>query len=291
MHIWLIKDGEKHGPHPDYHIRQGIENGQYNADTPAWHEGLDHWTTLGEIDLFKSTLEDITTLQPPPREHSSDSPPSASARPATTAAAPSTTPEKLHLARRFWARMVDLQIHITVCWMFLYFTNRDIGAILVSPWLALLLMSSWIPIEAALVHFHGTTPGKWLLGIRVRNDDGTPLSGRQSLWRSIRILIAGLGLGLPFVMPLCMIISFWVTHRLRRSLWDHMGGHFLDIKPIRLFRYLAIVAVLFVASQLQVAVLAPHLEPLFKDQFPKFWEQMQQNPPRHFPERQETPGR
>jgi len=290
MHIWLIKDGEKHGPHPDYHIRQGIENGQYDADTPAWHEGLDGWTTLGEIDLFKSTLDEPAAPKSPPREKSPHIPPSEPARAAGTAAT-TPSPEKLHLARRFWARMVDLQIHITICWLFLYVSNRDIGAVLVSPWLAVILLSSWIPIEAALIHFHGTTPGKWLLGIRVRNDDGTPLSGRQASWRAVRVLIAGLGLGLPVVMPLCLMISFWVTHRIRRSLWDHMGRHAVDFKPIRVSRYLVVVAVIFITSQLQVAVLAPHLEPLFQKQFPQFWEQFEKNPPRHFPERHQTPSR
>lgn len=289
MHIWLIKDGEKHGPHPDFHIRQGIENGQYDADTAAWHEGMDEWTTLGEIDLFKSALGESEPPESPPKEKPPFTWPTHSARTADPAAA--LTPAKLHLARRFWARMVDVQIYITACWLFLYFTNRDIGAILMNPWLTLMFLASWIPIEAALIYFHGTTPGKWLLGVRIRNDDGTALSGRQSAMRAFRVFVVGLGLGLPYLLPICLILSFWITQRMRRSIWDNMGAHRIDCKPLRISRYLAVVGIFFVISQLQVAVLAPHLARLYKEQMPELWEQFEKNPPRHFPERHHPPSR
>lgn len=289
MHIWLIKDGEKHGPHPDYHIRQGIENGQYEADTPAWHEGLESWTTLGEIELFKSALDEPEPPQIAPREKSPYATPSESPRKADSAAA--LAPEKLHLVRRFWARWLDLQLYITAWWLFLYLTNRDVGAIFNNPWILLVQLLPWLPIEAALIHFHGTTPGKWLLGIRVSNDDDTPLSGRQSTWRTLRVLIAGVGLGWGIISPLCQAVSYWLTRRIGRTLWDHMGGHKVEFATIRGTRYIAVVGIIYLSLQLQFAILAPHMVPMYKEAFPSLKEHFEQNPPPHFPERHQSPGR
>jgi len=277
MQIWLIRDGERYGPHPDYTIRVGIENGQYTVDTPAWHEGLDAWTTLGEMPVFKSSFgapaagDDRETRDEPP--------------PLPASFPPQATVGSLHLGRRFWARMVDLNIHIAIALLFLYVANFDIGAILTTPWLILFILISWIPFDAALIRYHGTTPGKWLLGIRVSNDDGTPLSGKQSGWRASRVVVAGLGLGLPYVMPLCMFISYWITRRIGRPIWDHIGGHVMHFRPIRFTRYFAVAGVLFIASQLQVAVIAPYIMPIYQEQFPSMREHFEKNPPGHFPPR------
>ncbi|MFU8893727.1 MAG: RDD family protein [Luteolibacter sp.] len=279
MQVWIIRNGEKNGPLPDFTVRQGIENGQYTADTPAWHEGLDAWTTLGKIAVFESAFD-----APAPEEsrHLEHTPPPIRQ---------STPTAGLHLVRRFWARMVDINIHITFSLLFLYVANFDIGTILASRWLVILLLVSWAPIEAILIHFHGTTPGKWLLGIRVCNEDESPLSRKQSAWRAFRVVIAGLGLGLPYVMPLCLIISYWITRRIGRTIWDHLGGHRVIFRPIRLTRYFAVAGVLLIVSHLQVAVIAPYIMPVYQEAFPSMREHFEKNPPRHFPPRHAVPQR
>ncbi len=283
MHIWLIKNGEKHGPHPDFHIRQGIENGQYDADTPAWHEGLSEWTTLGEMALFKSALG-----TPAPEESRRADEPDETNQTEIPTPPPAPT-ENLHLARRFWARWLDLQLYIAAWWLFLYFTNRDVGAIFANPWMLLVQLLPWLPIEAMLIHHHGTTPGKWLLGIRVRNDDGSPLSGRQSIVRTLRVLVAGIGLNWGVISPLCQAVSFWLARRLGRSLWDHMGGHRVEFTPIRGTRYLAVIGIIYLSFQLQFAVLAPYVIPIYQEQFPTLREHFEKNPPRHLPPRHQPP--
>ncbi len=273
MYIWLIKDSEKHGPHPDFHIRQGIESGIYLADTPAWHEGLLEWTTLGEMEVFKSAFEALQTGtkgHPPDRHH-------------PIPAEPPTG--NLHLVRRFWARMVDINIHSTFVLLFLYVANFDIGAILASHWFVILLLLSWAPIDAILIHFHGTTPGKWLLGIRVCNVDESPLSRNQSTWRAFRVVIAGLGLGLQYVLPLCLVISYWITRKIGRPIWDHLGGHVVNFRPIRLTRYFVVAGVLLVISHLQVAVIAPYVMQASQETFPALREHFEKYQPRHFPPR------
>lgn len=279
MQVWIIRNGEKNGPLPDFTIRQGIENGQYTADTPAWHEGLDAWTTLGKIALFESAFD---ASAPEESRRVDDAPPPPP---------PSVEGGRLHLVRRFWARVVDIQLHVTFALLFFYVANFDVGAILATPWLMILLLASWVPIEAMLIHFHGITPGKWLLGIRVANADGTALSKKQSFWRSFRVLIAGLGLGLPYILPLCMIISYWITRKIGRPIWDHLGDHAVDIRPIRLIRYFAVAGALYLIAHLQVAVVAPYVMPVYQEQFPSMREHFEKNPPPHFPPRHPLPQR
>jgi len=288
MQIWLIRDGEKHGPQTDYQIREGIESGLYDASTPAWHEGMPNWTTLGEMAVFKSEFH---SPGPPPTVISDPSDPfdpSTAPAPAESALPPS--PANLFLVRRFWARWMDLQLYITVWWMFLYFTNRDIGAIFSNFWLMLLQLLPWLPIEALLIHRHGTTPGKWLLGIRVRNDDGSALSMHQSARRSLRVLLAGIGLGWGIISPICQGISYWITRRIGRSLWDRIGGHQVDFAQIRGVRYIAVIGVIYFSLQLQFAILAPYVIPLYQEQFPTLKEHFEKNPPNHFPPRHKPSG-
>lgn len=278
MQIWLIRNGEKYGPHADYHIRQGIENGQYTAETPAWHEGLPAWTTLGEMVVFQSAFS-------PPEPAAAESKIHGRNHPAA-----SRDPERnLHLVRRFWARWMDLQLYIAAWWLVLYITNRDVGAIFSNPWIILLQLVPWIPIEAFLITRYGTTPGKWLLGITVRNDDGSPLSIRQSISRAVRVLLAGLGLGWGILSPVCQGISYWLTRRLGRTLWDRIGNHHIDCKPVRHLRYVAVIGLIYIALQLQFAVLAPYIIPIYEKQFPALKEQFEKSAPSYFPPRHQVP--
>ena len=297
MQIWIIRDGEKLGPFSDFDVRRDIEDGRYPSDTPAWHEGLASWTTLGEMAVFRSEFGNPVHYRPPRhKEQPADPPPPRPASPfpdsphPEAAQAPGET-GNLHLIRRFWARWMDLQLYIAAWWLFLYLSNRDVGSIFQSPWFLLLQLLPWLPIEAALIHRHGTTPGKWLLGIRVRNDDGSALTGRQSTTRTLRVLVAGVGLGWGIISPICQGASYWITRRIGRPLWDHLGGHRVDFTPIRGTRYIAVIGVIYLSLQLQFAVLAPHMVPMYIEQFPALKEYFEKNPPSHFPERHERPSR
>ena len=298
MQIWLIRDGEKLGPFSDFDVRRDIEEGLYQTDTPAWHEGLESWTTLGEMAVFRSEFEKPENPDPahaPQRAERPDVPPPIpkSPGPGSQPESPEQPPaitENLYLVRRFWARWMDLQLYIAAWWLFLYFTNADVGALFRSPWFLLLQLLPWLPIEAALIRHHGTTPGKWLLGIRVQNDDGSNLNGRQATTRTMRVLIAGIGLGWGIISPICQGVSYWITRRIGRSLWDHLGGHRVDFTPIRATRYLAVVGIIYIALQLQFAVLAPHMIPMYQEQFPALKEYFEKNPPRHFPQRHQDRG-
>lgn len=108
-----------------------------------------------------------------------------------------------HPWRRFWARYLDLML-MALAWQVLQFQVlhwymptlwfRDQLQTVVSvglSWVLLLL------VEPILLCTWGYTPGKWLLGLRVRQLDGRKLSWDQAVERLFLVLWRGQGLCIP----------------------------------------------------------------------------------------------
>ena len=53
----------------------------------------------------------------------------------------------------------------------------------------------------------GTTPGKWIMGVRIRRPDGSNISLFTAVRRFFWVYIAGLGLGIPLVSLICMLVA------------------------------------------------------------------------------------
>ena len=277
MDIWIIRDGEKCGPIHDFEVRKKIEAGELSADTPAWHEGLNAWRPLGEIDLFAREFD-------LPGHHSEDVQTAFEDVSEPEPGAPPPLPGQTHLVRRFWARWFDLYLFAGIWWFGMWAAGRDIGATLNNPWIILFQYIPWFVLETILLHRLGTTPGKWLLGIRVLNDDGSLLNLRQATLRSSRVLFLGIGFGWGILALICQIMAYFTTRRLGRPLWDHAGGHRLKTTPLNPLRIVAYVIGLFAALQLQMIVVAPHVMDNMKKTFPAFSEHFEKNPPWHLPE-------
>ena len=52
--------------------------------------------------------------------------------------------------------------------------------------------------EPLLLHLWGTTPGKWVFGLSVRDEDGQKLTLRTALARTLGVFVHGMGGGIPF---------------------------------------------------------------------------------------------
>lgn len=273
MDIWIIRDGEKIGPLHDFEIRSKIETGELSSTTPAWHEGLEAWRTLSEISLFAGEFEKEPDEDPVPAEFSGESQP-----------VPPPLPAQPHVIRRFWARWFDLYLFAGVWWIAMWAAGRDIGTTLSNPWIILFHYVPWFVLETILMHRFGTTPGKWLLGIRVVNDDGSLLELGEATRRSARILFLGIGFGWGVLSLICQLLALFTTRRLGRPLWDHAGGHHLEVEPLNPLRITGYVIGLFAALQLQMIVVAPHVMRSLEQNFPALREQFEKNPPWHLPE-------
>lgn len=56
MEIWIIRDGEKTGPLPEYTVRESIERGDLSGDEMGWHDGSPDWMPLREMEVFHSNF-------------------------------------------------------------------------------------------------------------------------------------------------------------------------------------------------------------------------------------------
>ena len=282
MDVWIIRDGEKVGPIHDFEVRRRISDGDLAPTTPAWHEGLEAWTTLVEIDLFRREFELISLPDElAPDEIPSEIPP-ASESPTQPAAQPQAPAKPCYL-RRFWARWFDLTLYSGVWWLGMWAAGQDISAVLHNPWVMFLHYVPWFAIEVLLINYYGTTPGKWILGLHVVNGDGTPLDLGAATRRSLRVLFTGVGYGWGLLSVFCQVMSWFVAKRLGTTLWDHTGGHQVLSTPLQAWRVLIFGLLFFGALQMQLIVISPHMLEMAGETFPALKEQYKKSPPWHLP--------
>ncbi|MES2475603.1 MAG: RDD family protein [Verrucomicrobiota bacterium] len=252
MEVWIILEGEKVGPFHDFEIRRRISNGELAATTPAWHEGLSAWKSLVEIPIFTREFERVS-----PQDEIS---PLEAASPSS---APSATPPPLPIEpvflRRFWARWLDLSLYEGVWWIGMWAAGQDIAAAITNPWVMFFRFVPWFALEAVLIQRFATTPGKWLLGLRVLNQDGSHLDLATSTRRSMRVLFSGIGFGFSYLAAFCQILSLVVSKRLGTTLWDAAGNHQVTAVPPTPAKLVAVVLGYSVAIALLLAVQLPDL--------------------------------
>jgi len=104
--------------------------------------------------------------------------------------------------RRFFARALDTALIqlVPLSVLTLVFRCNLMGLAPVWDWaLAAAACLLLIPVEAFLISRFGTTPGKWLMGIRLEHVDGRKLTYEEALDRAKQVFWKGQGAKLPIV--------------------------------------------------------------------------------------------
>ena len=159
---------------------------------------------------------------------------------------------KLHAPwRRFFARMIDLLLY-DLTWMVILTSaglcaagNR--GVTLLNDFLALLTM---LLLEPLLLQKTGTTLGKWLLGLSVRNLSGAKLRYSEGLDRTARLIWRGFGAGIPIYCWVRLYKSYGTEKKEEPLDWEEESEQ--TAKPFGWKRGLA--AILAAAVMLAVGV-------------------------------------
>ena len=137
-----------------------------------------------------------------------------------------------HPFRRYAARIIDVQLFSGIGGFVLaligFITFPEVfDALLMteSRMMDLLVWTplSWImtaPIIALLLSKVGTTPGKFLLGLRVRTGDGSPLTFRRAARREGILLLWGIGFGIPLFSMIAAASSYSTVSDGRPTRWD-----------------------------------------------------------------------
>lgn len=194
MRQWYyVQSGERRGPVPEPEFREMFEMARLSASAPVWTEGLEGWRPAHDI---KGLVPSAHT--PPPLTLPKAS---SSIRTQGGDGTPSVPQERPWV--RFWARLIDQQLVcllISIILALLFPAVFQIHYLLLS----ILLLFAYVFIEPAMFAAWGTTPGKALLRVSVRNRDGGRLSYSEAFNRMIGVYVRGEGLGIPLVNLLTM---------------------------------------------------------------------------------------
>lgn len=158
--------------------------------------------------------------------------------------------------RRYWARWLD---HL-ICGMLvtlanLYLMNGQMPSILTTiAQFALLLI-----LEPVQLTLFGTTLGKWIFGIRVRDLDGRKLSLSQAFSRTCGVLMYGLAFGIP-LLNLWRLWKSYKTYDWSGELpWEEDSE--LSFRDLKFRRFPAAVLAGAGAFGLMVALAIPSFLP------------------------------
>jgi hypothetical protein len=78
----------------------------------------------------------------------------------------------------------------------------------------------WMPLEALAIHYFSTTPGKFLFGITIQTEYGTPLSLKESFERAFLVWTKGLGCNLPLINLFCQTRAFNQIYKFGKTKQD-----------------------------------------------------------------------
>lgn len=159
-----------------------------------------------------------------------------------------------HPWRRLFARTVDICTSALVLFLLLIFAfsatmpeqAAGFAKAIENPIIAsVVLYLIWLPAEAFLLSLFGTTPAKWLFGIRVEHPGGNLLSLAEALNRSFLVFVQGVGLGIPFVALFTQLFAYRRLTKTGTTLWDTSTSAVVLHKKWGVFRALACTAAVF----------------------------------------------
>ena len=154
--------------------------------------------------------------------------------------------------QRYFARMLDITLYSTVFDVLWLVLTRDRSIVLVTGilgwFIELIGLAFALAVEPLWLHFWGWTPGKWLFGLKVRDEKGEKLTLAQGFRRSGGIIWEGYGLNIPFYG----LWRFWKCRELgldgRDCGWDAEEGYRYTkeerrVHPAAAFALVALAAV------------------------------------------------
>ena len=153
--------------------------------------------------------------------------------------------------RRYIARSFDFLLCSLPWYLVLQAAGADTRGRLASIWMSVLGMATMLVLEPLLLHLFGTTPGKWLMGLRVTDENGNRLTLAAAWRRTWRVLWYGYGACIP-IYSIIRTYSRWKAEQDERLLeWE--DGNELRAAPWKAWRgaaWAAAVLALLVATVL-----------------------------------------
>lgn len=230
---WYAQGSQRQGPLPRLALEGLLANGDLPGRTLVWADHMASWTPAQQLPELRSAVAAVAGAG-----HAAWSP-----------------TQKAWL--RFLGRTVDGTLWGALFEMFsmsVMHTNPTMSMVLFVFGFALVTGATWYFLEAYLLSAFGTTPGKALvgIGIRERGTDDPPQWG-AALRRSFLVLLRGQGLGIPIASLIANVMAYSHVSSGRTASWDTRTGTEVRFRRIGAGRIALAIAVVVGAS------LAPQL--------------------------------
>ena len=152
-------------------------------------------------------------------------------------------PPLCHPWRRFFAQNLDFSLYyllwsMVLCWGFgVNMLQRGTFLSYLDQFLCFILM---LFTEPLLLHWLGTTPGKWIFGLHMENEDGSRLTYGEGLERTWYRFGKGEGYGIPVLIWVRQYQSYKRGRAGEAQPWD--AGLRYTIRDTKWYRGLAFLA-------------------------------------------------
>ena len=107
-----------------------------------------------------------------------------------------------HPWMRYFARSVDIGVYLLVIHLISFLCFRSQALMRLGTFLDWLFNTAMLGVmlllEPLWLHYVGWTPGKWLFGLKLRNERGEKLTLEEAFSRSGRVFWEGYGFNIPF---------------------------------------------------------------------------------------------
>ena len=159
-----------------------------------------------------------------------------------------TEPEDIRVIpwARYFARMFD---SIFICFIFVLPLNF-LGVKVSYTIVEFLIIMPFISIffEPFCYSLFGTTPGKFLYSIKVLNKNGSNLSLKKALKRSLQVWIRGNGFNIAFIVAITNFVSYRYYQKNKETPWDRNLNINYQIGKISNIRIIITNIIIFLIS-------------------------------------------
>lgn len=174
-------------------------------------------------------------------------------------------PASDHPWMRYFARSIDVILTRTVIDFlgFLLFPGyMTLDLPLVVEWfLAICLLAFTLALEPLWLHFWGYTPGKWIFGLKLRDNNGEKLSLSAGYARAFRVFRDGYGFNLPIYNYICLWKGRRCCMNAEDCYWDVYEGNLYGRQERRLYGLYIVGAYALSLTAALLMVLGSHMPP------------------------------
>lgn len=209
--------------------------GQIDDTTPVWSTKLQAWLPYNEILSEEMLLgADLSYSKP----HSAKD-------------MPRVKKSNLFPVRpwiRFWARMIDYNCLGLINGIFFSHYFRYASLIFFPFFTFALIPLLWVPIEAILLSTIGTTPGKWILKVKISNKNRKRkyLTFEQACKRSIAVWFFGMGCGIPIIQIIALILAKIRLSHTKTTIWDKKNRLIVRHDKVGILRICIVILFFFI---------------------------------------------